>query len=113
MLSAHRPEVSRRATRHVGRLVLRSRVRMSVPRLDRATVLVGAGRRHVLVNVRTVADRKRRVTAINATIGVDLGQAADFTAIAVTERLERIVGTRADDRFDDGGTELEDVYVVR
>ncbi|HVM54366.1 MAG TPA: hypothetical protein VM262_14325 [Acidimicrobiales bacterium] len=53
------------------------------------------------------------MTPINATVGVDLGQASDFTAIVVTERLERITGPRADDLIGGGGTELEDVYVVR
>lgn len=50
---------------------------------------------------------------INATIGVDLGQKRDPTAIVTVERLERIFGPTDANSFQDNVRGLESVYVVR
>ena len=53
------------------------------------------------------------MSPINATVGVDLGQSRDFTAIVVTERLERFKGQPTDETFSGEPPRLESVHVVR
>lgn len=50
---------------------------------------------------------------IAATIGVDLGQKRDATAIVVVEELERIVGPTDANSMQDNVRDLESVFVLR
>ncbi len=50
---------------------------------------------------------------INATIGIDLGQKRDHTALVTVERLERFYGPTDEHSLDDNVHGLESVYVVR